>query len=277
MSLGPFDLSGGPFLTLYTSLLLAAIVAGLLIPRWLRPEGNARDVTDAEGLAFLAGGPARFADTVVSRLLANGGLTMAGKDEFRVETRGGGATDAERAVLALPSPVRWPAISASLARQATTVQDKLTSAGLLMDSATVLQMRFWQTAPYLLLIVFGAIKWEIGTGRGRPVGFLTALLFVTALLAILRFAIIDRLTRGGIEVLGRARTRSERLERAPTSGETDLAVALFGTAVLVGSGAADFHRMRASSTSNSSGCGSSSGDGGGGGCGGGGCGGCGGS
>ena len=275
MSLGPFDLTGGPFLTLYMVLLLAAIVAGLIIPRWLRPDGNARNISDAGELAFLAGGQARFMDTVVSHLLATGALTMTGKDQFQVEARDAGRTPAEREVLKLSSPIRWSTIAGRLADYAPGLRDRLVDAGLMMDRATALHMRFWQTSPYLLLLVFGAVKWEVGTMRERPVGYLTALLFVTAVLAALRFALVDRRTRGGIEVLGRARACSERLQRAPTAGETDLAVALFGTTVLVGSAAADFHQMRAAnSNSSSSGCGSGD-SGGGGGCGGGGCGGCG--
>ncbi len=67
-------------------------------------------------------------------------------------------------------------------------------------------------------------------------------------------------------VLAETKQRSERLNRAPTGEETGLAVALFGTAVLAGSGLDGFHRLRAqSSDSGSSGSSDSGGSGGGGG------------
>ncbi|MBY0394035.1 MAG: TIGR04222 domain-containing membrane protein, partial [Novosphingobium sp.] len=137
------------------------------------------------------------------------------------------------------------------------------------------QLRLIQTAPLALLFLFGMAKWIVGTLRDRPVGILTALLIVTAIAAILRFAVIDRRTRAGKAALADARLEADRLRRAAPADETPLAVALFGTTVLTGSWLSDFHRMRAASgsggdTSSSSGC-----SGGGGGCGGGGCGGCG--
>ena len=106
---------------------------------------------------------------------------------------------------------------------------------LLIDAAPTLQLRVWQTSPYVLLCVFGAIKWDIGTMRDRPVGYLTALLILTAVLALIRFAVVDRRTRGGLDLLGEQRANATRLRRAPVAEETGLAVALFGTMVLSGS------------------------------------------
>ncbi|HWU95786.1 MAG TPA: hypothetical protein VN029_09310, partial [Sphingomonas sp.] len=62
MSLGPFDLTGGPFLILYGALLVVTIIAGFSIPRWLRPEGRAPRNIDADHLAYLAGGGGRLAE-----------------------------------------------------------------------------------------------------------------------------------------------------------------------------------------------------------------------
>lgn len=270
MSLGPFDLTGGPFLTLYGILLALTIAAGALIPPWLRPEGHEGRVRDAESLAWLAGGPTRFADAVVARLVGAGALTIADKTEFRLSRACGPASGAEQRVLALPTPSRWRDLQPVLAEAAMPVERRLVAAGLVMDGGTILQMRFWQTLPYLLLIAFGSIKWEVGTMRDRPVGYLTGLLVITAVLAVVRFAAINRRTRAGNRVLAVARSQQDRLRRAPTAGETGLAVALFGTVVLIGSPWAAYHQMRASSSSD----GGSGGDGGGGG-GGGGCGGCG--
>jgi uncharacterized protein (TIGR04222 family) len=272
----PFNLTGGPFLQLYGVLFVLTIVAGLVIPRWLRPEGGSPHGVDADQLAWLAGGSARYGDTVVSRLLTSGALQMAGTDEFRPQARDAGRTPAERSVLALPAPSRWKDVTRALTPYSEPIRERLVTNGLLMESGTVWAMRFWQTTPYLLLLVFGAVKWDIGVERGRPVGFLTLFLVVTAIFALIRFATVDRKTRAGQEALATARSNSDRLKRAPTVSETDMAVALFGTVVLAGSGWEDFHRLRTPSSDGSTSSSDSGGSGcGGGGGGGGGCGGCG--
>lgn len=272
VSLGPFDLTGGPFLELYAILFGVTIVAGFVIPYWLRPDGYAGRVTDTGELAYLAGGTTRFADAVVARLLAARALVMIGKKGFHAQTRDAGRSAAERSVLALPGELSWPEIARSLKPHAEPIGRRLVADGLMMDAGLTLQMRFWQTLPYFLLFAFGAIKLMVGEMRHRPVGYLMIFLFVTAILALIRWFAVDRRTRGGHAALADARTGAERLRLAPTAPETDLAVALFGTAVLVGSSWSDFHELRSASSSDG---GSSGGDGGGGGCGGGGCGGCG--
>lgn len=272
--MSPFDMTGGPFLQLYFILFVLVIIAGFVIPRWLRPEGRTPRAVSVDELAFLAGGRARFADALVSRLLARRALTMVGSDRFQPEARDAATSAAERSVLALSPPMRWSAIEHVLQRHADPVEEKLVDADLLIDRRTAWQMRFWQTLPYMLLLAFGATKWELGVARDRPVGFLTLFLVVTAIFALIRFASVDRRTRGGVETLADARRKSERLRRAPTPMEADMGVALFGTAVLEGSRWSAFHTMRSSSSGGDGG--SSGGDGGSGCGGGGGCGGCGG-
>src|SRR5689334_5036403 len=111
MSLGPFDLTGGPFLQLYAILFGITIIAGLVIPRWLRPGGYAGRVTDAGELAFLAGGATRFADAVATRLLAARALVIIGRKGFHAQIRDAGRTAAERSVLALPGELSWRTIA----------------------------------------------------------------------------------------------------------------------------------------------------------------------
>jgi len=273
MGLGVFDLTGGPFLALYGVLMVAVIIAGFAIPRWLRPDGNNTRVTDPDELAYLAGGPLRYVDAVVARMLAAGKIAVEGRNEARIVAPPVLTSSPERSVLALPTPSPWGRVMKAVSPHARAVEDRLVGKGLLIDRGVVQQLRLWQTSPYVLLILFGAIKWEVGVGRGRPVGFLTLLLIVTAVLALIRFAAIDRRTRAGVEALASARSNGDRLRRAPTDDEVPMAVALFGTAVLAGSEWNAYHAMRVTAGSGDSG--SSSGDSGGGGCGGGGCGGCG--
>ena len=275
MSLGPFDLTGGPFLSLYFTLLAVGLVAGFLIPRWLRPAGRNQRVTDVDELALLAGGKPRFADAVVARLLASGALEMAGRDQFAVAPGASGASAAERRLLAMRSPIGWRELKAALETSTGPLEQRLVQRGLVMDAGERARLRFWATLPFALLIAFGAIKMIIGAARDRPIGFLTALVVVTVVVAIVRWISVDRRTQAGLQALEEARARAQRIRRAPTGGEMGEAVALFGTAVLAGSLWEDYHRLRSVGNGSSGGDGGGGGSDGGGGCGGG-CGGCGG-
>lgn len=271
MPLGPFDLSGGPFLILYTGLLLLALTAAIGLPYWLRPEGRARDITDPDQLAYLAGGRTRFLDALVTRLLTAGELTISPRHKLAAQGQGGGHSPAEIALLRLPGEFGWAEIERTAGDYADPVQRALVRDGLLMDAGEALRLRLWQTLPLLAALLFGAIKWEIGTMRDKPVGILTFLLLLTLVAAVIRLFVLDRRTQAGINALDRAQADSGRLRRAPLPAEMGLAVALYGTAVLAGSYWSDYHALRRASGSDSgtsSSSDSGSGDGGGGGCGG---------
>lgn len=272
--MNPLDLGGGAFLALYLGLLAVAVAAGMVIPHAARPAGRrCRELRDPAALAVLAGGAARLAETVVARLLAAGALLIAGK-RFVVGGAAAGVTGkAERRVLALSQPMPWAAIAATLRPEVAPVEQRLETAGLLFDGDAAAAMRWRQTVPYLALLALGVMKLAVGVWRERPVGFLVLLLGVTAVLAVVRWAVLDRRTTAGVAMLTAARRRAERLRRAPTRDELDLAVALFGTVVLLGSGWAGFHRLR-SRPADGGGDGGGSDGGSDGGCGGGGCGGC---
>lgn len=274
MPLNPFDLTGGPFLLLYIVLLVLATIAAFRIPHRLRPDGRAGQSLNADHLAYLSGGAARYVDTLVARLLTAGLLTLSGGHKLMSNGAGQGRTAAEKSVLALPGEVGWSAIEGAAIDYAEPIHRDLVRRHLLIDEDRVLLLRLWQTLPFAALLLFGAIKWEVGTMRDRPIGFLTLLLVLTFIFAIIRFASVDRRTRAGIVALESARLGADRLRRAAVSDEIPLAVALFGTTVLIGSYWSDYHDLRrASSNDGGSNSNDSSSDGG---CGGGGCGGCGG-
>ncbi len=276
MSLGPFDWTGGPFLTLYGVLLVIVIILGFVIPARLRPDGRDQRVRDPDLLAYLAGGRTRFADSIVARLLAGRALAMNGKDKFDILSRND-ARPVEAGVLALSPPLDWSRIERTLRPGAEAIGQRLEQMGLMLDRRERANLRYWALLPYLTLLMFGATKWLIGDARDRPVGFLTILLIVTAILALIRAFTIPKLTVAGADALTEARSKADRIRRAPLPEEMGMAVALFGTGVLVGSELNGFHQMRASGSDSGSGGGDSgSGGGDGGGCGGGGCGGCGG-
>jgi uncharacterized protein (TIGR04222 family) len=278
MPLGPLDLSGPDFLALYALLSLVALIASLLLALKLRPEGRYQRLTDPDRLAVLAGGARRLADAATARMLAAGTLVMRGKDSFaapgRVSAPAAGAID--RHIAALPEPIAWRDIEAAAAAGAVAIQCDLQTLGLVMEAREHGRLRRWVTLPFLLLFLLGAAKWMVGESRHRPVAILTLFLLVTLAAAAIAWFAVDRRTRSGRTALATAVETAQRLRAAPRTEEMGTAVALFGTAVLVGSTFGDFHRLRAATTG---GDGGSSGSDGGGGCGGGGggCGGCGGS
>lgn len=276
MPLGPFDLNGPAFLQLYGVLFVLATLAALTVPHLLRPEGGAARTLSADEIAYLSGGRDRFCDTIVARLIAQGALAIGAGDRFWILTPGSGRTPAERRLLALPDRSKWSAVAATLAEAAPAVERRLVDAQLLMEAGARMWMRLWQSMPYLLLIGFGAIKLEVGAARDRPVGYLTLLLLLTTGSALVRFLVLDRRTRAGRRTVAEARANAGRLRRAPTASEADIAVALFGTAVLAGSPWAEYHRLRSASSGDGGSGGDSSSSSDGGGDGGGGCGGCGG-
>lgn len=270
--MSPFDMRGTEFLLLYTGLLAIVIVAGFIVPLRLRPQGHFGAVSSEEQLAYLSGGKTRFAESIVARLLATRALVMHGQKQFSVNNPAGGGSAAERSVLALIAPITWGTIESALKPQVDAITHRLGQSHMLVSSAELASLRFWATFPYLALLGFGAIKWVVGDLRDKPVGFLTVALIVTLVLAAIRYFTVDRRTRAGIHAVQNARLQSQRLQTAPTALEMGLAVALFGTVVLAGSGFDDFHKLRAAS-SGSSDSGSGGDSDGGGGCGGG-CGGC---
>jgi len=270
---GVFDLVGPQFLAVYAALFVVAFILGIVIPRWLRPDGSMMPVSDPEQLAYLSGGLDRFSEAVVAKLLVSKAIEP-GSARFSIDGSATGATAAERTVLGIGTAARWNEIRMALREDAKRIDQTLTGYGLLMEQSARRIMRLCQASPYIALIVFGAIKWEVGLSRDKPVGYLTALLVVTLLFALARYAMLDLATRAGKEVVANAAQASDRLRRSPMQAETGMAVALFGTSVLAGSQFAGFHSLRSPSSSNSSGCGSGCSGGGDGGCSGG-CGGCG--
>ena len=265
---GVFDLRGEQFLWLYGVLFVFTVIAGLAIPRWLRPEGRYAPVNDPEELAYLAGGGERLAEAVVARLLSTKAIET-GSARFAILRSDAGETSAERTVLNLGVAVSWKEIRKAITDDAKRIDEKLTGFGLLMDGATRMQMRFWEASPYIALLFFGAIKWEVGVSRDKPVEILTVFLIVTAIAALIRVLALDLRTGEGLAVLASAKAVSERMRRAPLTQETGMAVALFGTSVLAGSQFSTFHKLRTDSgTSGGCGGGDSGCSGGSGGCGG---------
>ncbi len=266
--------TGSDFLLLYGGLLVAAVAAGMWIPAFLRAEGHMATLADADEAAVLAGGPGRMTIAVLTGLYADGALQSFGKDKMLVARDQNAATPAGRAILRSGGSFSLAEAHKALKDYASEVEQRLIDKGLLIDKGARWQMRLLAVLPYLALLALGWYRQRAGAALGEPTGFLVMLMVLTAVLAVWRLSSISSRTRAGEDMLSSERDRSARLRSAPTAPEAGLAVALFGTGVLVGTPFEPVHAMRQQAGSDS---GSGGGDSGGSsGCGGGGCGGCGG-
>lgn len=266
--LNPFDWYGPQFLALYALLFAAALLMSFVIANALRSEGREMPVSDEEELAVLAGGRDRLTETVLARMLSRGSA-MIEKSRIYLRQPAGGLAGAELALGGISNPVSWGKVRRALADKAEVIEQNLISRQLMMPRGEARAIGFLVASPFLGLIGFGLVKYQIGGARERPVGFLVLFMAITAFVGLSRWLAFDRKTKAGIAAVQAARKASARLKRAPMNEETGVAVALFGTAVLAGSPIDSLHRLRQSD-------GGSSGGDGGSGCGGGGCGGCGG-
>lgn len=274
MEIGFSSYSGADFLWFYGLLIVAAIVASLWIPAFLRPDGKPARLDDAEGLAYLAGGQPRFVESVIAALFGRRDLRVEKKTIVK-SVHAKGQTRAEQALLRMVGDISWSAAKSSLDAHSEAVDRDLVAKGLLIPPRECWTFRLIPVLPYVFLLLLGGFRWQAGSAQGEPVGYLTLMIVLIVVLAIIRLARFNPRTRAGEDVLARAQRDAQRLRSATTPGETGLAVGLFGTAILVGTPFALLHAMRQQGSGDSGSGGSGDGDGGGSGCGGG-CGGCGG-
>ncbi|MEZ5694585.1 MAG: TIGR04222 domain-containing membrane protein [Altererythrobacter sp.] len=276
MSIGLSAFSGSEFLWLYAGLLVAAFAASLLLGSWMRPAGDDAGSPGDEELALLAGGKARFVETIIARLLGSGAIEVAGERGFTVARSDAGGSSAERAITRQAGVVTWRDAAKATAQDADAIIERMEARGWWISGGAAWQLRLFQFLPFALLFLLGLFRQQAGAAQGKPTGFLVGLLALTVVVGLVRLFAVDRRTKAGKAVLARARRGNDRLRRAPQDGEMDRAVALYGTGVLVGTPFVAMHTMRQASSGDGGGSGGDGGSDGGGGCGGGGCGGCGG-
>lgn len=267
--MNPLDWDSLDFVSTYFLLLMIVGPVAWLLPRLLRPDGRTQKLRDADSLAYLSGRETRFADTVATRLVASGVIAVDGK-AFR-QAGGTAVSGADRAVLALRAPFRWDAMVFALRPEAVAQRRRLESAGLLLDPDERRGLRLLAIAPYAALLLFGAIRLLADIARGGPLFVLSFMMLMTLIPMALRWRFVSDETRAARAAVKEARREHQRLRRAPTLRESDLAVALFGTSVLAGSELAALYALRnphnsPESSSSSGGC-SSGGCGGDSGCG----------
>lgn len=273
--------TGSDFLTFYSALLVAGCFAAWWIPSQLREAGRRGEPLDAETAALLAGGRDRFADAVLADLFVRGAVEPSGKDRLAVVRREVACGAAGKALLAAERSVTRGEARRVIDLHAEHLAARLRRSGLLMWPEQHTRLRWLSITPFAVLLVLGLYRQRAGSALGEPTGFLVVLLGLTVIFAAIRFANSDMRTAAGIAAISDLRTRSSRLSLSPRPEEASLAVALFGTGVLIGTPWEPVHALRqnaggsgdgGSTSSDSSDSGGNSGSG----CGGGGCGGCGG-
>lgn len=250
--------TGSEFLLLYTGLLGGCWLASKWLETRLRSPGRRDDSLDPESLALLAGGPARYADTVIADLFVSGALVQ-GEDGRLVARKGALATaPGGRALLAAPAPFASAEADRLLAIEANRAIARLRRDGLMLAPDALAFLRWAVAMPFLPLFALGLYRQRLDSTADGPIGLLGLLLALTVSLAVIRVFRTDRRTRGGIAALEAVRAKAKTLREAPGADEAALAVALFGTGVLVGTAWEPVHTMR------QQGSGAEAGDGGGG-------------
>ena len=266
----PLDWYGTAFLVFYGLVFLGCHMLGHVIAMWLRPDGSPAVVHDPDELAILSKyQDQRMAESAVARMLESGALRIENK-RFH---RGAGSPDGtvEARIAEMGDGLRWHSIARAALAEGKAIRERMVMRGLLMTSGDARRIGLAAAMPMIALFVLGVAKCFVGSERDRPIGVLVFFLVVMAVFIAGRIFGTDRRTKAGKTAVKEARSRHARLRIAPRGPETGTAVALFGTGVLAAGPLGDFHRLRASGSSDASGGSDSDG-----GCGGGGCGGCGG-
>jgi uncharacterized protein (TIGR04222 family) len=264
------------FLLFYSVLLGFTGLATWWMPSLLREPGRRGSLDDLESVAVLTGGPSRLADSALTELYVHGGLVGGEKGKLAVTTCEAAVSPAARTLLAAGGQLSVADAKKALDVHADLVAARLQRAGLLMRDADHARLRWLAIAPLAALFLLGFYRQRAGDAVGEPTGFLVLLLILTVAAAVVRFFTVDARTAAGIEAVRDLRARNGRFSRAPMPDEAAMAVALFGTAVLVSTPWEPVHAIRQPQGDGGSGGGDAGFSDGGSGCGGGGCGGCGG-
>jgi uncharacterized protein (TIGR04222 family) len=302
----PWGLSGPEFLWLYGVGLVAGLVVAIGVRMRVRRPRPAEPpaALDTAELGFLGGGPENAVAVAVARLAAAGIVRVNRSGEVSatspVQPTGQPLDDAVLGELDRPRMVAALRRRSTVESATTAIGEALVRRGLLVSPAKAVRARL--LGPVVLYVVFvvGIVRWVNGISNDLPVGYLTVLLFLTAvILVIVNVRAVGSpkaRTVAGDRAVAAARAKgsdADPLQRVAVSGprahpDTDLSYALsiaapaaltpvawsyassgsFHTHVPVIS-ASGYSGGGHSCSASSSGGGSSCGGGGGGGCGGG--------
>jgi uncharacterized protein (TIGR04222 family) len=285
------DLRGPEFLQLYLYLLAIAVAAALIIRSRCRvpsPTPWSDEIAlDSYQVAYLSGGARLAVNAALASLVQQGILAAdtVGRKLVILKRSGQCAHALEKRVLGAVGAVggdlgmlhrRDPEL-------AEPFDTELVEADLLCSDGMASRARWGSILPMALMLILGCLKISVGMQRQRPVGFLAALCFATAVVTLVLLCKVPFRSRLGDTLLRRLKkenvalletVRSLQGQRELSGQDVSLAVGLFGAAVMSAGPLSDL-RIVLGPPPGSGGCGGGGG-GGGGGCGGGGCGGCGG-
>jgi len=293
----PWGLSGPEFLQLYLVGLALAVLVAIVIRVRVRAGHSNSPVRslDMDELAYLAGGPRRVVETAIARLLTSGELRTSRRGAVQATSTSQSLNAVDRAVIS--DSQRYTNRTVNLMIPAVAKDDVVTAIGRrLEEMGLVVRPEVAKSAArkgsiaLWVLFVIGNVRWFNGRAIGAPVGYLTLLLVLTGLLAILFMRRSKHVrTSKGDKVLDAARTtsssRSAMPEEAMYAGAAGLVLfgglavypdlAVRSSLLASSSGSSSGYvggdsscSSSSSSCSSGSSCGSSCGGGCGGGCGG---------
>jgi uncharacterized protein (TIGR04222 family) len=274
--MNPLDWTAGPFLTFYLAVALSALWICMRFRSSIGSHAVNPVPLSAVQIAYMTGGKGRAGDVILVQLAEANEISVGAKGKITLDPRTVSRFDPNQKLID-DRPITRGRFQALVNPYIEDLKRTLIQAGLAPDAG---QVRDYRARVFLIILIplmLGLAKIQVGISRGKPVGYLTALVIVTAFLGLL-LLIKPRLTAAGNAVLADEKEHNSRLARAPVPGEFPMAVALTGLAVLAGTELAPIQdAARAANWAGDGGGGGCGGGGdGGGGCGGGGCGGCGG-
>lgn len=246
------SMTGSDFLFLYSVLLGVCAAAAWAIPHFGRTAGRPSEARDVESIALLSGGTSRMVDTVMADLYVRGGLEAVAGTRLAIARREVSATAAGKAVLAFAGPVNTRTVRDAIAIHAERLIARLRRGGLLVWPDDYVRLRWLSVLPLLCLLLFGLARLRIVTAADLSGGPLSLLLGMTAVLAIARFIWSDPRTKAGRALVEELRTVRGRSIGGAGGEDATLAVALYGSAVLVGTPWEALHALRQPADANGS-------------------------
>jgi uncharacterized protein (TIGR04222 family) len=205
------DMEGGPFLSLYIGLLMAAggCAASFILVCKRKDKAPVSSLEDPFEIACLGGGTGRIFSAALAGLLSKKLIRPGSNDRNlaaveRIGERSPDDLHGPEAVVYGSLEPGWPENTSKIRKSVMPalvgIQDKLVSDGLLMSKTQATRMALLSAIPFLLLGILGVLKILTGLDRGQPVGFLVILFVVSIGMVWGLFKIIPRRTRSGENV-----------------------------------------------------------------------------
>jgi uncharacterized protein (TIGR04222 family) len=247
-SLNPLDMRGPDFLGFYIWLNLMVVGLALVLRRmlqWQKPSATTLSQLDLYETAYLSGGTDRVVQVAITQLAAQDWVEL--KTTGTIALKNGLppiANAIERSVAqAIAKTGKLASIVRNVESAMPPLRDRLIQANLILPADHASKIKRY---PALLMgasLVLGLIRLVVGIARERPVGFLILLCLIVAVITAL-FATVQpqQTTASGDRLLQQLRQGVNSVLTDLPLPELVMAVALVGTAGLVNTTLADWHR-----------------------------------